>query len=184
MTPVCFRLDLDSTPWDHSSGYGVEQSRLVALFDDARRTGIKFHVFASSRALRASPGLVDAVLGDGHDLDWLHTGPPSAWPEAMDEAEALIQGTGHTWWGVGVTSPFAHLLEDRVRFISAPDPDGMFRRPFETRRFCLGVCPADWVRADLDEVARQAHPVRTLRDWVMAHEKGPELQPDSAWPGR
>lgn len=156
MTPVCFRLDLDSTPWDSTSGYGVEQARLVALFDFARRTGVKFHVFASSRALRASPGLVDAVLGDGHDLDWLYLGQPGDLAESLTESNGLLRGTGHTWQGVGLVEPWSEPLPPGLRFVSAPDSSGQITEPIETLRFRVrDTAPTDIPQDRL---------VRTVRD--------------------
>ena len=164
MTPVCFRLDLDSTPWDRSSGYGVEQARLVALFDLARRTGVKFHVFASTRALRASPGLVDAVLGDGHDLDWLCLDPDLGLPDLLDEAQYLLHGTGHAWLGVGLLAPWTSPPPEGLRFVSAPDADGCFSQPLETMRFSLADASVDEVASCVAQALESRRPVSTLRE--------------------
>lgn len=163
MTPVCFRLDLDSTPWDASSGYGVEQARLVALFDFARRTGVKFHVFASSRALRASPGLVDAVLGDGHDLDWLCIKPVDLESQLI-EATNQLYGTGHTWWGAGLVAPWPDAVPTPLSFVSAPDTEGRYLTPFETLRFSLANATVDEVVAAVRVALTSYRPIRTLRD--------------------
>jgi len=163
VTPVCFRLDLDSTPWDRSSGYGVEQARLVALFDFARQTGVKFHVFASTRALRASPGLVDAVLGDGHDLDWLCVDPVDLGGQ-HDEASSLIHGTGHEWRGAGLVVPWTGALPARLRFVSAPDSNGLYLLPLETRRFSLTDSTVDEVQDAVQAALTSHRPIRTLRD--------------------
>ncbi len=64
----CVRVDLDLLPWEDGDGAAepVAFARLLAL---ARGAGLRLHVFASPRALRAFPAYAEAALGDGHDLD-------------------------------------------------------------------------------------------------------------------
>ncbi|MBS1709672.1 MAG: hypothetical protein JSS65_13245 [Armatimonadetes bacterium] len=167
MSLVCFRLDLDSTPWDAGSGYGVEQARLVRLFDFARRTGVKFHVFASSRCLRASPGLVDAVLSDGHDLDWLYLG--DRLDEEWANAATLLAGTGHSWQGVGHLNLVAvESWLEGLHFISHAEGDTVFADsaivPLPTVRFSLAMTEPEAVEATVLSALGQGQTVRTARD--------------------
>lgn len=71
---LTIRVDLDYVPWDSPDaqdlGHG-EPAALIRLLDLARRLGWKIHFFASNRHLRAFPSAGDAVLNDGHHLDWL-----------------------------------------------------------------------------------------------------------------
>ncbi len=97
----CLRIDLDYVPWDTPDakdfGHG-EPAMLLRILEMARHTGLKFHFFASNRVLRAFPANADAVLNDGHDLDWF-----CKHPEAPGNAR--FQGkrlTNSLHWG---TSP-------------------------------------------------------------------------------
>ncbi len=172
MNPICVRLDLDSTPWVATSGFGIEQARLVTMFEFARRTGVKFHVFASSRCLRASPGVVDAVLGDGHDLDWLYTGDQAGVAQAWEEAGKEIRGTGHRWWGIGVLTGWSAPFPDGARFVSMPSGnrhqasgalDGL-----TTIRFALASTPTEEVKEAVTIALGAGAPIRTIRDHILS----------------
>ena len=63
---LCLRVDLDGLPWEGGASEPVVLARLLAL---ARKTGLRYHVFAPPRTLRAFPAYAEAVFGDGHDLD-------------------------------------------------------------------------------------------------------------------
>ncbi len=70
----CIRWDLDYVPWDSPDaeefGHG-EPAMFLRILELARQRGDRFQFCASNRVLRAFPALGDAVLDDGHDLDWL-----------------------------------------------------------------------------------------------------------------
>jgi len=71
---LCVRVDLDYVPWDtpdaQEFGHG-EPAMVLRLLELARVGGYKYHWFASNRVLRAFPAVADAILNEGHDLDWL-----------------------------------------------------------------------------------------------------------------
>lgn len=75
---------------------------VLRLLDFARTSGLKFHFFASARVLRAFPTAADAILGEGHDLDWLCTDASLRGYEAGLEEFRLI---GHKPVGVALESP-------------------------------------------------------------------------------
>jgi hypothetical protein len=140
---LCLRIDLDYVPWDTPDagefGHG-EPAMLVRILDLARYTGLKFHFFASERAVRAFPANAEAVLNDGHDLDWLCKRPDQG-EARLEEARALFSMLGHVPRGFAIrsawppeTPPFEGI--DTLQFISAPPgevPAGLRHFPVETR---------------------------------------------------
>lgn len=107
---LCLRVDLDYVPWDAEEfGHG-EPAMVLRLLDFARATGVKLHFFVSARSLRAFPTSADAVLGEGHDLDWLCTIPDD--PCAFEKASELFRLAGHQPRGFALQ---ANPLPDAAR---------------------------------------------------------------------
>lgn len=140
----CLRIDLDYVPWDTPDakefGHG-EPAMVLRLLENARHTGTKFHFFASNRALQAFPTLVDALLSEGHDLDWYCKHPEDA-GERHAQAQQHFAEQGHSVQGLAVRGvwpaeykPFTGIND--YRFLSAEpglQPPGHFRFfPVETR---------------------------------------------------
>lgn len=98
---LCIRVDLDYVPWDSPDagqyGHG-EPAMLLRMLDLARYSGVKYHFFVSNRVLRAFPASVEAVLNDGHDLDWFCKHPEHPY-DRLAEAQELLRGLGHTLAG-------------------------------------------------------------------------------------
>ncbi len=138
----CLRVDLDYVPWDTPDAreFGhSEPAVLMRMLDLARATGHKFHFFASNRNLQALPSMGEAVMNEGHDLDWLCKHPEQA-STRFPKAEELFKTLGHApigfackgSWLAGAT--FDGLQD--MRFMSAlpgPAPDGIAFFPVETK---------------------------------------------------
>lgn len=107
MSFLCVRVDLDYVPWDtpdaHQFGHG-EPAMLLRLLELGRRTGARWHFFASERTLRAFSALADAILNDGHDLDYLAKHPESF--ERFEEASRLLARVGHEVRGWALRAPW------------------------------------------------------------------------------
>src|SRR5437764_582279 len=122
---LCIRLDLDYVPWDTANatmfGHG-EPAMVLKLLDFARHQGLKFHFFVSNRSLRVFPTLADAVLGEGHDLDWLCHYPDD--PKLFEEADRLFALAGHKIVGLGTTMPCPEAEDppylQNLKFLSGP----------------------------------------------------------------
>ena len=125
----CLRIDLDYVPWDTPDakefGHG-EPAVLLRILELARHTGYKFHASA------------DAVLNDGHDLDWFckHPEIPGArFAEARQEFATL----GHTPIGFALRSPWPPTATpfdgiEQMKFVSGPPgpvPKGLILFPVE-----------------------------------------------------
>lgn len=71
---ACIRADLDYVPWDTVAaeewGHG-EPAMLLRLLSFGRERGLRVHFFSSTRSTRAFPAAIEAILDEGHDLDWL-----------------------------------------------------------------------------------------------------------------
>lgn len=154
MSSFCVRIDLDYVPWDtpdaQQFGHG-EPAMLLRLLELGRRSGARWHFFASERALRAFPTEADAVLNDGHDLDYLAKHPEE--PARAAEAARLLNTVGHTIRGWAIRSPWpsGQAAPEGVAFFSGPphaDPPG---RLFPT------------VAQSLHEAVRSGN---GLRDWL------------------
>lgn len=126
---LCLRIDLDYVPWDtpdaRDFGHG-EPAIVLRLLELATRKGYKYHFFASNRVLRAFPTLADAVLNDGHDLDWLCK-HPEQFEERWAQATRLFDSLGHHPRGLALREdwPAESLgvaLPKEIEFVSAPGP--------------------------------------------------------------
>jgi len=122
---LCVRIDLDYVPWDtpdaQQFGHG-EPAMLLRLLEMGRRNGARWHFFASERTLRAFPTEADAILNDGHDLDYLakHPEEPARWAEAR----GLFEAAGHAarGWAIRGAWPEGLAAPEGVTFFSGP-PD-------------------------------------------------------------
>ncbi|MBL8087826.1 MAG: hypothetical protein JNM85_07115 [Chthonomonas sp.] len=120
---LCLRVDLDYVPWDSPDGeeFGHgEPAMVLKLLEQARHTGAKYHFFTSNRSLRAFPTIADAVLNDGHHLDWLCKQPDQLavrWAQAKE----LFAMHGHAIQGCGLRGelPIGLELPEQIRFVSA-----------------------------------------------------------------
>lgn len=140
---LCLRIDLDYVPWDTPDagefGHG-EPAALIRILEMGRHTGLKFHFFASERALRAFPANAEAVLNDGHDLDWLCKHPDQG-ERRLEEARAHFSMLGHVPQGLALRTAWPADVPafeglDTLRFVSAPPgavPGGLIHFPIETR---------------------------------------------------
>jgi len=154
---LCLRIDLDYVPWDTPDaadfGHG-EPAAFLRLLDLARENGYRFHFFTSERVLRAFPATAEAVLNEGHDLDWLCKHPES--PDRKAEALELFAAVGHKPIGIAVKGNWPDdgspgILEGFSFISSGPGavPPGVRHFPVETR------------------AAREAHRSGTsLRSWT------------------
>lgn len=139
---LCIRVELDYVPWDtpdaHDFGHG-EPAMVLKLLDLARSTGFKFHFFVSNRVLRAFPATPEAVLNDGHDLDWFCKHPEAATQRAADSVDLFaaighraqgfcIRGAWSETYDAGWTAPFQFLSAN-----SGPGPAGLRLFPVETK---------------------------------------------------
>jgi hypothetical protein len=119
-------VDLDATPWNGDSGIYAEPAMTVRLLVRAREEGWIMHFFASLRSLRASPSLPEAILNDGHDLDWLCTKTEVAadFPAAAEEFREF----GHEVVGLVGEG----VCPEGAAFSAAPDdPEAIAIRPNE-----------------------------------------------------
>jgi hypothetical protein len=119
---LCIRIDLDYVPWDtpdaQQFGHG-EPAMLLRLLELGRQTGSRWHFFASERALRAFPTGTDAVLNDGHDLDYLAKHPEDT--ERAAEAGRLMSAAGHSIRGWAIRGGWpASFAPPGVEFLSGP----------------------------------------------------------------
>lgn len=140
---LCLRLDLDYVPWDTPDaevfGHG-EPAVILRLLDLARQTGYKYHFFSSNRVLRAFPAVTDAVLDDGHHLDWLCKHPKS-FEERYDEASKLFSQAGTDVAGLALRGAWPESTKDgklppELKFISCEKgwvPQGLVHFLVETR---------------------------------------------------
>lgn len=156
----CLRLDLDYVPWDTPDaaefGHG-EPASLLRILELGRHTGYKFQFFVSNRVLRAFPTNAEAVLNDGHDLDWLCKHPEAA-EERYHHARALFSLIGHVPMGMSVRGPWpadAPSFDgiEEMRFLSAapgPSPAGMTFFPVETKGIREAIRSGMSVRAWTD----------------------------------
>lgn len=161
---LCVRIDLDYVPWDtpdaEDFGHG-EPAMLLRMLEWARADGLKFHFFASNRALRAFPAEADAVLNEGHDLDWLCK-HPEKFEERFDEAHRLLDRLGHQILGMACRTAWdpAHVLPDghEMHFLSAPPGPN----PVGVRLFAVETRPQR-------EAIRSGQSVRVWADGVKEH---------------
>ena len=160
MSFLCVRIDLDYVPWDtpdaQQFGHG-EPAMLLRLLELARQTGARWHFFASERTLRAFPTEADAVLNDGHDLDYLAKHPEE--PARLEEAARLFAAAGHQprGWAIREPWPKGVALPEGVDFLSGPLDEEPPTRLFPT------------TGRSLHEAVRQGS---SLRAWLDAISKG------------
>jgi hypothetical protein len=140
---LCLRVDLDYVPWDtpdaQEFGHG-EPAQLLRLLELGRHTGYKFHFFVSNRALRAFPATAEAVLNEGHDLDWFCKHPEQL-AQRVPDARALFRTLGHAPRGLCVRDPWPADIAAAselagLEFLSAPEgpvPAGLTLFPVVTR---------------------------------------------------
>lgn len=169
----CLRVDLDYVPWDTPDagefGHG-EPAVLLRLLELARGTGYKFHFFASNRFLRAFSAGGDAVLGDGHDLDWLCKHPEDAEGRFL-ASRGLFDEVKHTAVGIATRDPWPddyHPFEGLAdcRFLSAPGhfaPEGLVHFPVEARAAREAMRGGMNVRTWTDASKRQLREAATRR---------------------
>jgi hypothetical protein len=150
---LCLRIDLDYVPWDtpdaEAFGHG-EPAMVLRLLDLARASGHRYHFFASNRVLRAFPATAEAVLNEGHDLDWFCKHPVGD-SDRRSEANSLFDQLGHKPLGLCLRNAWPESEEPLVdttglRFLSAAPgiaPEGLTLFPVEARP------PRDAARAGL-----------------------------------
>jgi hypothetical protein len=137
----CLRVDLDYVPWDSPDaaefGHG-EPAAFLRLLELARTEGYRFHFFCSERVLRAFPATPEAILNEGHDLDWYCKHPENA--ARKEAAIELFALSGHQMLGLSIKgswpSDAAPDLLQGIQFISSgpgPVPAGVRHFPVETR---------------------------------------------------
>ena len=156
MSFLCVRVDLDYVPWDtpdaRQFGHG-EPAMLLRLLEMGRKTGARWHFFASERTLRAFPAGADAILNDGHDLDYLAKHPED--PARSAEAARLLAKAGHSarGWAIRGTWPQGLPAPARVEFFSGPPdsspPGRLF--PLSGRSLHEAVRAGGGLRSWLDE---------------------------------
>jgi hypothetical protein len=157
----CLRIDLDYVPWDTPDakefGHG-EPAMLLRILELARHTGLKFHFFASNRVLRAFPANADAVLNDGHDLDWFckHPEAPGA---RFGDAKTEFTSLGHEPIGFALRAVWPATVKsfegiEQMKFVSGPVgpvPAGLTLFPVEGKSVReiarTGVSSRTWVEA-------------------------------------
>ncbi len=179
-------MDLDYVPWDTPDatefGHG-EPAVLLRILDLGRQTGFKFHFFVSNRVLRAFPANAEAVLNDGHDLDWLCKQPAEEGAR-FDEALKLFASIGHTPVGFAMKGswpegqpPFPGT--ESLKFISSGPgsvPPGLVHFLVETRpaREAVrgGLSARTWTDASKtqlrDAASRNAGTILDVRPQVLA----------------
>lgn len=140
---LCLRIDLDYVPWDtpdaQEFGHG-EPAVLVRLLELGKALGVQYQFFASSRVLRAFPAAPEAILNEGHALDWFCKHPEEL-RTRYEEGSLLFSQLGLQIRGFSVRGPWPEDLVDLpipegVLFLSAapgPHPRGLQFFPLETR---------------------------------------------------
>lgn len=116
---------MDYVPWDtpdaQDFGHG-EPATFLRLLELSRAIGHRFHFFASNRVLRAFGSAAEAILNEGHDLDWFCK-HPEAGLERRKQSEDLFRQIGHTAKGLAVKGAWPEDAEDGLafglRFLSA-----------------------------------------------------------------
>jgi hypothetical protein len=137
----CLRIDLDYVPWDSPDavefGHG-EPAAFLRLLDLARGRGYRFHFFASERVLRVFPATAEAVLNEGHDLDWFCKHPEDL--ARREEAFRLFGEIGNKPIGVAIKGNWPkdglpEILEGLQFISSGPGavPSGIRHFPVESR---------------------------------------------------
>ena len=155
----CIRWDLDYVPWDTPDaiefGHG-EPAMLIRILDFARERGLRFQFCASNRVLRAFPALGDAILDQGHDLDWYckHPEEPEMrWPTAQE----LFSRLGKPPEGVAFKTPPPTLssLDSSFRWTCGGTVSGVFEIPVKMFSVHTQLASGVGYKKGLDEVSNQ-----------------------------
>lgn len=179
MAFLCLRVDLDYVPWDtpdaNEFGHG-EPATFLRLLDLARLRGDRFQFFVSNRVLRAFPATAEAVLNEGHDLDWF-----AKHPERFEETRELFGEIGHKPLGLSVkdTWPVEAEVPEGLTFLSSapgPVPNNLQHFPVETKSdrdaARHGITARAWtdtLKAAIRDAASRNHPITIcIRPQVMA----------------
>lgn len=100
----CLRVDLDYVPWDSPDaaefGHG-EPAMILRLLELAKEHEYRLQFFASNRVLHAFPSTAEAILNDGHDLDWLCK-HPEQFAARYESAIPLFAILGHKPIGLAI----------------------------------------------------------------------------------
>lgn len=183
---LTLRIDLDYVPWDTPDatefGHG-EPAVLLRILDLARHTGYKFHFFVANRVLRTFPASAEAVLNDGHELDWLCKHPEDGEARLAD-ALAQFSILGHVPQGLAVRGSWPEVAEfeglETLRFLSAQPggtpPPGLRLFPVETRSareaYRAGISARTWTDATKsnlrESVSRNRATTVVIRPQVLA----------------
>jgi hypothetical protein len=149
--PTVVRIDLAALPWTGLDG-GIDATHeitmLLRLLELGRRTGHRFHFFSTAASLRAFPMSAEAILTEGHVLDWLADGE-----EATDEVLQAFLENGVQPTGAGLTQSEVPELPDWVRFTCGPGQGGSQVKHFGLRNEPLrdallaGQTYAGWLAA-------------------------------------
>jgi hypothetical protein len=117
---LCLRIDLDYVPWDtpdaEEFGHG-EPAMTLRLLEFARHNGFQFHFFVSNRVLNAFPSVAEAVLNDGHVLDWLCKHPDDQ--KRTNEARELFDKLGHKFVGLAYKNEWDSELPEGLKFVTS-----------------------------------------------------------------
>jgi hypothetical protein len=153
----CLRVDLDYVPWDTPDadefGHG-EPAIFLKLLEFARLRGFAFHFFASNRVLSAFPSIPEAVLNEGHALDWLCKHPSEE--ERWDRAAKLFKRIGHEPTGIGCLLPWPKDIEYDAEFYSGPR--------CELSRGTAFFCQPDSLRDSIREKSGYAEWMKSFRN--------------------
>jgi hypothetical protein len=145
----CLRIDLDYVPWDTPDaaefGHG-EPAMLLKLLDLARHKGYKYHFFISNRAMRAFPATPEAILNDGHDLDWFCKHPENP-EQRFTDAVTLFSLAGHVPRGMCIRDtwppeqPHFPGIQELKFLCSRPGfcPPNLIHFPMEARSLREGI---------------------------------------------
>ena len=138
----CLRVDLDYVPWDtpDAKEFGhAEPAVLLRMLELAKTTGYKFHFFASNRCLQALPAEADAVLNEGHHLDWLCKRIDQV-EERFAKAQGLFAAIGNKPMGFALKGAWPEgatfSAVETLQFLSAMPgsaPPGVRLIPVETK---------------------------------------------------
>ncbi len=137
---LTLRIDLDYVPWDSPDagefGHG-EPAMFLKILDLARTTGQRYQFFVSNRVLRAFPATAEAVLNEGHDLDWFSKHPEEQ-AGRFEEALELFEAIGHRPIGMCIRGawPEGGVFPESLVFLSSNPgkvPPGPRHFPLETK---------------------------------------------------
>lgn len=180
---LTLRIDLDYVPWDSPDalefGHG-EPAMFLRILDLARSTGGRYQFFVSNRVLRAFPSTAEAVLNEGHDLDWFSK-HPELQEGRYEEALKLFEAIGHKPIGVCIRGvwPAESAFPSNLKFLSASSgflPEGAKLFPVDTKSdrdaIRAGVMARSWtdgIKAQLrDAASRNRSLTVSVRPQVLA----------------